>query len=348
MMWRTLWVTGVILVPLCGMAQQSPLRPAPPVSSDSLYAHAQRLVNEGRGAEGRSIVDSLVRVAAPGSLQQAEALFWRATIATTAAEAERDYRVITVDHPSSRRAEDALLRLAQLELQRGERAQAIAHLDRLLREHGNGPTRARGAYWLARVHFEANDVTRACQSLADARASLPMIDVELRNQVEYAAQRCPVVTVLYPTPAAAAPPAVRDTANKASLAAMPRDTTPGPRVDSTILQRPVPAAVPPPVTVRAPVRASTTGSVPVHASPTTKGIEAQRFSVQVAAYQTKPEADRLVTRFRANGHDARTFGTVAPFRVRIGRFRTRSEAVALAKVLKEKSAAAFVVVAEAR
>jgi hypothetical protein len=68
----------------------------------------------------------------------------------------------------------------------------------------------------------------------------------------------------------------------------------------------------------------------------------------VAAFQTKAEADRLVKKYRANGYDARTFGTVAPFRVRIARFRTRAEAVELARVLKEKSGAAFVVVAEPR
>ncbi|MGI9077643.1 MAG: tetratricopeptide repeat protein, partial [Gemmatimonadaceae bacterium] len=168
-------------------AQQEVAQPNPSVvSKDSLYLHAQRLVNEGKGAEGRGIVDSLFREAAPGTLAQAEALFWRASLATTSAEAERDYRQITVEHPLSRRAEDALLRLAQLELQRGERTLALAHLERLLREHGRGPARARGAYWAARVHFEMNDVARGCLSLSDARASLPSGDVELRNQIEYA------------------------------------------------------------------------------------------------------------------------------------------------------------------
>lgn len=345
---QTPWVVGLILVPLCGMAQQvTPPLPVSGVSADSLYAHAQRLVNEGRGVEGRNIVDSLFRVAAPGSLLQAEALFWRATLATTAAEAERDYRLITVDHPLSRRAEDALLRLAQLELQRGERAAALAHLDRLLREHGNGPARARGAYWMARVHFDANDITRACQSLGDARASPALVDVELRNQIEYASQRCPTTTVLSAT-AVATPPAARDTTTRASSATIPRDTASRPTVDTTAPPRTVAVVLPAPAAASTPARASATGNAPVRVSTTTNGAEAPQFSVQVAAYQTKPEADRLVTRFRANGHDARTFGTVAPFRVRIGRFRTRSEAVVLAKVLKEKSGAAFVVVAEAR
>ena len=82
--------------------------------------------------------------------------------------------------------------------------------------------------------------------------------------------------------------------------------------------------------------------------PASAPAEAQRFSVQIAAYGSVQEAQRLVKQYRANGYDARVAGTVAPFRVRIGRFTTRNEAVSLAKVLKEKSGAAFVVVAEPR
>jgi hypothetical protein len=50
------------------------------------------------------------------------------------------------------------------------------------------------------------------------------------------------------------------------------------------------------------------------------------FTVQVAAYDTKPAADRLATRLRAQGLEARVVGTAKPFRVRVGRYATRSEA----------------------
>ena len=364
-----LLVSGVFTIASVASGQEpSPsvaATPAPAIGTDSLYVQAQRLVNEGRGAEGRAVVDSLFRVAAPGTPAQAEALFWRATLATTAAEAERDYRQITVEHPLSRRAEDALLRLAQLELQRGERALALTHLERLMREHGNGPARARGAYWSARVLFEMNDVGRACQSLSDARSALPPADVELRNQIEYAAQRCPVRAV------AIVPPAVaRDTA-RATVVMPPPSSVPS---AAPAVQAPTAATSTGPSGTPAPTSTTTTASAPatqapdtataiavkatpaatpgtparVPATPAATTTEPQRFSVQVAAYQTKAEADRLVKKFRANGYDARTFGTVAPFRVRIGRFRTRAEAVDLAKILKAKSGAAFVVVAEPR
>ena len=359
---------GIIVCAATLPAQQaSPLPSSRTLPADSLYVHAQRLVNDGKGAEGRAIVDSLFRSAPNGSPAQAEALFWRATLATTAAEAERDYRQITVEHPLSGRAEDALLRLAQLELQRGDRALALAHLERLLREHGNAAARARGSYWSARVLFEMNDVSRACASLGNARAALSSADVELRNQIEYAAQRCPAMpattasapAVSVPSPVTTAQAAAaRDTAARAfldsaaSTAATTTAIAPSAASASAVTPSVVAGATTPAVTApslpptgtpaasanRPGPSARTTGSVP----------EAQRFSVQVAAYQTKVEADRLVKKFRSNGYDARTYGTVAPFRVRIGHFRTRAEAVDLAKVLKEKSGAAFVVVAEVK
>ncbi|MDP9202871.1 MAG: SPOR domain-containing protein, partial [Gemmatimonadota bacterium] len=50
------------------------------------------------------------------------------------------------------------------------------------------------------------------------------------------------------------------------------------------------------------------------------------YSVQVAAYNRKPEADKLASSLTKRGYQARVDGTVAPFRVRIGRYTTTKEA----------------------
>jgi hypothetical protein len=50
------------------------------------------------------------------------------------------------------------------------------------------------------------------------------------------------------------------------------------------------------------------------------------FTVQVAAYDTRAAADRLAKRLRDQGLEARAVGTSKPFRVRVGRYATRSEA----------------------
>src|SRR5437868_15243931 len=100
----------------------------PRTKSDSdnaaLFARARRLVSDGNGALGRVLVDSALAAATPGTSGYAEALYWRATLAERAADAERDYRQIAVEYPQSPRAVDALVRLAQLDLIRGQPAAA--------------------------------------------------------------------------------------------------------------------------------------------------------------------------------------------------------------------------------
>jgi cell division protein FtsN len=50
------------------------------------------------------------------------------------------------------------------------------------------------------------------------------------------------------------------------------------------------------------------------------------YSVQVAAYNHKAEAEKLASSLTKRGYAARVDGSVAPFRVRIGRYATEKEA----------------------
>jgi len=54
------------------------------------------------------------------------------------------------------------------------------------------------------------------------------------------------------------------------------------------------------------------------------------FTVQVAAYELKGQADRLATRLRRQGLEARVIGATKPFRVRVGHYQTHAEADAAA------------------
>jgi septal ring-binding cell division protein DamX len=67
-----------------------------------------------------------------------------------------------------------------------------------------------------------------------------------------------------------------------------------------------------------------------------------RFTLQIAAYTTRAEADRLVKRLKARGLEARVVGSTKLFRVRVGRYETRAAAVAAQKELKAKKIDAFV------
>jgi DedD protein len=212
-------IAAILLVVLSAGAQEAGT-PLP----DSTFVLAQRLVAEGQADSGRAVIAGVLRDAAPGSPRYIDALYWRASLAATDADAERDYRRIIIEYPLSPREEDALVGMAQLEMARGQKTQALAHLRRLLLEHPASRSRARADFWMARVLFEDSaNVAGGCTRLDDAKQVLPADDIEFRNRIEFYAQRCagvarkepePIPTQLAsgaavaPTPTASAAPAV--------------------------------------------------------------------------------------------------------------------------------------------
>jgi cell division protein FtsN len=67
-----------------------------------------------------------------------------------------------------------------------------------------------------------------------------------------------------------------------------------------------------------------------------------QFTLQVAAYKTKAEADALAKRLKARKLDVRVIAAGKLFRVRIGRYASRAAAVTAQKELKAKKIDAFV------
>ena len=62
---------------------------------------------------------------------------------------------------------------------------------------------------------------------------------------------------------------------------------------------------------------------------------AGKWTVQIAAYQTKADADALVKRLAATDITARVAGTKKPYRVQVGRYATRADATAALATLKK-------------
>jgi cell division protein FtsN len=85
------------------------------------------------------------------------------------------------------------------------------------------------------------------------------------------------------------------------------------------------------------------------AKPSSTVSKSSGYSVQVAAFtDSKPEADKLVSSLIKRGYLARVDGTVAPFRVRIGRYSTAKEAEDALRKIKPKFMDAYVVRAPER
>ncbi len=179
-----------VLFALALLAIPASLAAQDQATADAVYLRAKRMVSDGNGEAGRAIVDSMMARAAPRSPELAEALFWRASLSAEASAAENDYRRVVIEHPLNFRAGDALLRLAQLEIARGNQDVALVHLRRIALEHPGGSNLALASYWTARALFEKNDVRAACSAVADARVSAPVTDIELRNQIDSHSQQC--------------------------------------------------------------------------------------------------------------------------------------------------------------
>lgn len=176
----------VALLSIAGVAKAQ----ATTHADSSVFARAQVLVSAGEGKEGRALVDSLLARIPANSLRYAEGLYWRATLASNALDAERDYRRIAVEYVLSPRVPAALTRLAQLELARGDRALARQHLERLLNEYPPRAERANAWYWLGRIAFESGDASRGCIAIDSARVLATAGDVELTNQIAGEARKC--------------------------------------------------------------------------------------------------------------------------------------------------------------
>jgi tetratricopeptide (TPR) repeat protein len=351
---------------------------------------AQTLVSDGNGVAGRALIDSVIAKTPPTSQLYPQALFWRATLAANAADAESDYKHIVVDYPLAPQAEDALLRLAQLELARGDRDGALNHLQRIPRDYPRSKSLARASYWTARVLFEKNDIPNACAANANALAQANVSEVELRNQIQYQGQRCPAPAAVATTTAAAAPtitppaptttpipspsgtPSTTPAKATAAISTPPKPVVPAsvakPEAVDTVsatvkASSPVPKTVPPVEVPRPkpPTEANDSKPSIVDPSKAPKAVaekpEAKRntpaslgsgYSVQVAAYTHKAEADKLASSLSKRGYSARVDGSAAPFRVRIGRYTTERDAEDALKKLKSKHMDGFVVRAPER
>ena len=307
-------------------AQDAELTVKPP--QDSALSRARQLVVDGHAAEGRRMIDSVMRTSPNDPSIYAEALFWRAALATTAADAERDYRRLLIEAPFSARAEDALVQLAQLVQARGDRRTASDHLYRYMISYGRSPdrpSRPRIAIWLVRLSFETDNLNRGCEALRMAREAISSDHVELRNQLESYAPRCAYAEA---SPSSPAP------------ASMSVDTVDVPALDS----------------VRRPVATKTATAKPATAKAGTKAaakVESREpksenrepfYSVQVAAYESREAAARMAEVLVSRGVDARVDGNTRPFRVRVGKYATRAEAVKVAQTLKSQGQNGFVTI----
>lgn len=303
---------AVLVVAMASAAPTVGAQGTPAVSPalDRAIGRARALLDDSEGVEARALLDSLVRAAAAGSNDFAEALYWRATLSERVIEAERDWKRLTIEAPLSPRAADAMVRLGELEMLRGRPADARVYYERVVREYPTGPARAKSQMGIVKSWVAQKELPRACVALVEASNS-GVPDGELRLQAEEMGRRCATVD----------PKAIAKAAAAGSGAA---------------------------------TKAGETGAGTAGAGKGGKGAENNatksaakvpanaRFSVQLAAYDTREEADAAVARFTKRGIDTRVDGEAKPYRVRSGYYTTRADANAALAKLKRGGDTGFI------
>lgn len=290
----------------------------------SAVDRARGLMDAGSGDVARTLLDSLVTQATPGSDDMAESLYWRAVLSESAADAERDWKRLVIEVPLSARAPNALLRLGELEILRGRPPAARVHFERILRDFPEASQRPPAEVWIARSYFEERDVVNACRTVGALQASgVPAGELQL--QLTELQARCRNAATA--TPAATAPTAV-------GAGASTKTTTPKP----TTAKSEPPAAVTTATAERDTSSAVDVTAEPVEAANRVSGIV---FTVQLAAYNTRTEANAYVARLAKRGIKARIDGDRKPFRVRVGRYETRDAAATMLAKLKKQGQNGF-------
>jgi cell division septation protein DedD len=308
-----------VLLPSAAAAQQAAgpsLSATVSAAMDRQISRARALLESGEGADARNLLDSLVQAAPSASFDLAEALYWRAVLAERMGDAERDWKRLVIESPLSPRAADALVRLGELDLLRGRPAEARVYLERVLREFPTGVQRAKSALLVARTWFDERQDANGCAALAALQAE-GVPEGELKMQASDLGRRCTGANAANASAANAS--AANASAVNASVASAPAAKAPA---------------------TNAPPSNTTTDSRPAEA-PSARPANA-RYSVQLAAFDTRREAEAAVARLAKAGVESRVDGNDKPFRVRHGYFATRTAANAQLAALKKRGHAGFI------
>jgi len=325
--------------------------------SDPRLVDAVRAAQEGRGDSARTIVDRLLAATPPTDTLYPQILYTQAMVAGTAGEMRRLLQRVTVEYGTSSWADDALLRLVQMDYATRNFDGAARNLERLKLDFPATPLLPQAAYWAGRTYFDSNNPTAACRWLADGMAQARN-DVEVQNQLGYLYQRCDLradtgaqaaatdtaradSTGRVPpggqagaTPPAGAPsPASPPVGAAPSPAPVPIQPPGAANTPPSGANPPPSAANPPPGAANAPPAAAPTPvSPPAPAAPAARTI----YRVQIAAVATRKGAEDAARKARPLGLSVVTVQEKGLYKVRLGEYATREAAQNAAASLKAR------------
>jgi general secretion pathway protein A len=113
-----------------------------------------------------------------------------AIVASSASDAEHALSAFVRRFSTSKHFDEALLRLAQLQISRGDREAAIGNLDRLARHTPVPLARARAIVFASQAHLDDRDTTSACAGLTPELTSSAASDTTLARQLTGLSSLC--------------------------------------------------------------------------------------------------------------------------------------------------------------
>jgi cell division septation protein DedD len=328
---RWLAASGLVLA-LSGMASSAIAQ------TDPRLVDAVREAQEGRGDSARTTVDRLLAATPTTDTLYPQILYTQAMVAGTAGDMRRLLQRVTVEYGTSSWADDALLRLVQMDYATRNFDGAARNLERLKLDFPATPLLPQAAYWAGRTYFDANNPAAACRWLADGMAQARN-DVELQNQLGYLYQRCDFRADT------GAQAATTDTARADSTGRVPPGaqaaSAPVPTQPPGVANAPPSAANPPPGAANPspgaanapPAAAPTPVSPPAGAAaPAARTI----YRVQIAAVATRKGAEDAARKARPLGLSVVTVEEKGLYKVRLGEYPTREAAQNAAASLKAR------------
>ena len=295
--------------------------------TDPRLVEVIRKAQEGSGDSARAKVQQLLATTSPADTLYPQILYTQAMVAGNAGEMRRQLQRVAVEYASSSWADDALLRLVQLDYASGNLNGAARNLERLRRDYPGSSLLPQTSYWAARTYFDQKNAPLACSWLADGLAA-SQGNIELQNQLGYLNQRCPRVALdSAPSPSDSTTTLAKGGADTTGLRRS-SDTNPVPAPSA-----PAPSPATPTAPQPVPVRSDT---APRAQAPTVSASSTARFQVQVTAVRTATAADAIAGKLKTRGFPALTVEEGGLFKVRIGSYASRAEAAAAVPEIKAK------------
>ena len=156
---------------------------------DPRLAAALALARDGSADSARAVVGRLLATIPPTDTLYAEALYTAGSIAGTAQDMQRYFQRVAIEYAWSPWADDALLRLAQIDFAANDQSGAVRSLEAIRQDYPGSSLLPTAALWAGRAYFQLGNARAACEWLGEGLASIGN-DIELKNRLDFYHRRC--------------------------------------------------------------------------------------------------------------------------------------------------------------